>query len=343
VGRYILKELLCRRQQSLIEPRFESTAIFMAVLKEDTQLVQLLCSGDFVFNECVLPFGTLDNALGAALNGFFFDQCVEAYCWRSQHIICSPLVAVAMISGKRSQSWKLLADILLNLGYLPDYGSLVIAIATGCRELVDRFLEAGADVNSEDTSIDTPLQRAARLQDISLVARLLKKGACVNAPPCTVSYYRIKGQNSRPPRTALQAAVETGNPELIQLILDAGADINAPAAPTMGATALQIAAINGHLGIAKYLVERGADIDADAGEEHGRTALEGAAENGRIDMIHFLLHEGARTTGKYRLQYLRAIRFAERQCHHTAANLLRGFREGTIEDEELQKSLPRML
>ncbi len=46
-------------------------------------------------------------------------------------------------------------------------------------------------------------------------------------------------------RTALQAACEKGNLELIQLLLDVGADVNASPAEEYGRTALQAACEKG--------------------------------------------------------------------------------------------------
>lgn len=60
-----------------------------------------------------------------------------------------------------------------------------------------------------------------------------------------------------------------------------------------GVTALQLAAIGGYVGIALLLLEKGADVNAPAAKFHGRTALEGAVEHGRIDMLKLLHNAGA--------------------------------------------------
>lgn len=96
-------------------------------------------------------------------------------------------------------------------------------------------------------------------------------------------------------RNALQAAVEVGNLELVRILLRAGANVNAPPAAMYGVTALQAAAIGGYVGIARILLENGADVSAEPSEYEGRTALEGAAEHGRIDMLQLLLNAGAQS------------------------------------------------
>lgn len=62
-------------------------------------------------------------------------------------------------------------------------------------------------------------------------------------------------------RTPLQHAVELGNMEIFNLLLEHGADVNAPAADDGGVTALQIAAIQGYIGIARRLLDLGADVN----------------------------------------------------------------------------------
>ncbi|KAL2816444.1 ankyrin repeat-containing domain protein [Aspergillus cavernicola] len=157
----------------------------------------------------------------------------------------------------------------------------------------------------------TPLLTAVKDQQTALVKILLKASADVDHLPRGCS------------RTALQKVVESGNLELVDLLLEAGANVNANPASDGGATALQLAAIQGYLVIARRLIELGANINAAKAKFNGRTALEGAAENGRIDMLHLLLSEGARIEGDDRKQYTRAVRLAEMNGHQAAAKLLR--------------------
>ncbi|KAH9211437.1 hypothetical protein DL95DRAFT_511072 [Leptodontidium sp. 2 PMI_412] len=109
------------------------------------------------------------------------------------------------------------------------------------------------------------------------------------------------------------------------MLLEAGADVNAPPAYQGGATAIQIAAIQGYLGIARKLLEVGANVNAARASFHGRTALEGAAENGRIDMLHLLLGGGTLIEGRGRRQYIRAVKLAETNGHNAAAKLLKSY------------------
>ncbi|KAF0321115.1 hypothetical protein GQ607_011722 [Colletotrichum asianum] len=136
-------------------------------------------------------------------------------------------------------------------------------------------------------------------------------------------------------RSPLQQAVEDGNLEMIDLLLESGADVNAPPAKIGGATALQLAAIKGRLGIGRRLIDLGANVNASGAEMHGRTALEGAAEYGRLDMVQLLLDSGADVVGDGCLQYFWAIRFAEDVLHVAVSNLLKNHREWTSLDHEM--------
>ncbi|KAK7949486.1 hypothetical protein PG988_016125 [Apiospora saccharicola] len=100
-------------------------------------------------------------------------------------------------------------------------------------------------------------------------------------------------------RTPLQNAVETGNMEIIQLLLDRGAPVNAPAVYN--------------------------EVDAPAAKVNGVTALEGAAQHGRIDTASLLLDAGACSHGNDKNQLDRAIRLAREEGHEPLARMLEDF------------------
>ncbi|CZR60330.1 uncharacterized protein PAC_10226 [Phialocephala subalpina] len=122
--------------------------------------------------------------------------------------------------------------------------------------------------------------------------------------------------------TALQIACRDGHKDVVDLLLEYGADVNAAPAKECGATALQYAAIRGYLGIAFALLENGANVNAPRAEDDGRTALEGAAEHGRIDMVRMLLNSGARVHGAGQEQYERALYIARRNGHLALSRML---------------------
>ncbi|OHF02326.1 hypothetical protein CORC01_02319 [Colletotrichum orchidophilum] len=97
-------------------------------------------------------------------------------------------------------------------------------------------------------------------------------------------------------RTALQAAACCQNSDrfaMVQMLLSFGADIAALPAKKGGLTALQGAATRGDISLANVLLGRGANVNAPGADEDGRTAIEGAAEYGHLHMVQFLLGAGA--------------------------------------------------
>ncbi|KAI0444156.1 ankyrin repeat-containing domain protein [Xylaria telfairii] len=135
--------------------------------------------------------------------------------------------------------------------------------------------------------------------------------------------------------TPLQKAVESGNMSLVALLINSGADVDAPAAPVWGASALQLAAILGHLTIARLLLEHGANVNAPPAKWKGRSALEGASEHGNLDMVQLLLENGVTLDGSMRIHYIRAVAYARHQGNLALGRLLRSFGGWTDRDQEL--------
>jgi ankyrin repeat protein len=87
------------------------------------------------------------------------------------------------------------------------------------------------------------------------------------------------------------------------MLLEKGADVNAPLAETCALTALQAACPCGALDIVYLLLENGADVNAPPCEDDGYTALEAAAFDGRLDIVRLLLNVGAETIDSGALDY----------------------------------------
>jgi ankyrin repeat protein len=93
--------------------------------------------------------------------------------------------------------------------------------------------------------------------------------------------------------TALQIATKAGSLDIIQLLLDHGADINASPAAQEGMTALQAASRAGSLDVVRRLLEAGADVNASPALHSGMTALQAASRAGSLDIVQLLLDHGA--------------------------------------------------
>ena len=125
-------------------------------------------------------------------------------------------------------------------------------------EIVWNLIAVGADINRGGTRHGFPLPAAAN--DFYLTKWLLDAGADVNR------------QWPHQP-TALQKACSGQNIDIIELLLDSGADINAPASPNGGKTALQAAMQLGKTHIIHLLLQHGADCNALAAKSYDATAL----------------------------------------------------------------------
>lgn len=158
---------------------------------------------------------------------------------------------------------------------------LMMAARTGIVGAIEQLLDHGADVNAiEFWGRTTALMWAVAEGHTEAAAMLLDHGAEVNARTIFVPTDTTRGFEGNAPRerldteqglvqhasgelTALHFAARDGYLETAELLLDAGADINALVAD--GKDALGLAIFNGHYDLAAILIDRGSNINqADA-------------------------------------------------------------------------------
>ncbi|KAH7010053.1 hypothetical protein EDB80DRAFT_714408 [Ilyonectria destructans] len=84
---------------------------------------------------------------------------------------------------------------------------------------------------------------------------------------------------------ALRQATEFGYPDLVERLIQAGAEVNEP----HGRAALHVAFEFGHLDIVEMLLQAGADVNP----SEGWKPLQAAAEGGHLDIVETLLQAGA--------------------------------------------------
>ncbi|KXH65190.1 hypothetical protein CNYM01_08125 [Colletotrichum nymphaeae SA-01] len=310
-----LQRLLQNRQNLDCPSLLEGTAIGLAILNGEMQALKMLCGQIGTPLAAISPpSGTIQDAL---LQWTIRER--QTPFWHDKHPeFTKPLLFIV-------ESLRFKAT-LKKLGYRSWEHLIQVALNLDSEEILDiRLFSSDSDILPEqqkDKSMLFLVRSNGKLKPVEI------------GDFCKKTYMILERG-----RTPLQQAVEDGNLTKIDLLLSAGANINAPAADQAGATALQLAAITGRIGIAKMLIDMGADVDAPRASTSGRTALEGAAEHGRIDMIQLLLSEGAETGGNGRLQYMRAIKLAEHQGHLIAANMLREYRDWTVDDDDLWSEL----
>ena len=142
--------------------------------------------------------------------------------------------------------------------------------------------------------------------DRPAVRALLAKKADVNAP-------QVDGT------TALDWAVRANDLEMAELLLNAGA--KASAANQLGATPILLAAINGNAAILERLIRAGADPNAPVSDT-GDTALMIAARTGKVDAVKVLLDQGAKVNTKESWGGTTALMWAISELHPDVTKLL---------------------
>ena len=144
-------------------------------------------------------------------------------------------------------------DALLIAGAAPDAtdaaAQTALMLASGGRA-IDSLLGGGANVTRRGPEQFTPLMFAARRGDIAAMRALLAAGAGIH----DVS-------SPRTGHSPITLAIESGSAAAVRFLLDAGADVNRPTSDKM--LPLEFAARQArHPEIVAMLLDAGADIDA---------------------------------------------------------------------------------
>ena len=164
---------------------------------------------------------------------------------------------------------------------LPAYAAtteVADAAQRGDREAVRAAITRKADVNTPQVDGSTALHWAVELDDLAMADQLIRAGARVTA-------------RSREGVTPLQLAAINGSAAVIDRLLKAGADPNAPLTAS-GDTALMMAARTGTPEAIRVLLEANADINAKE-SWGGTTALMWAVSEGHLEAAGLLIAAGA--------------------------------------------------
>lgn len=146
---------------------------------------------------------------------------------------------------------------------------LIVACSEGRLKVAQKLIAAGGVVNGPNVGGWTPLIYAAYYGHKSIVELLLANNANINQTSqvlidrIQITYQQQKGVMYRivfqTGCSALYRACTANRPEMVQLLLEAGADVNL--ATKDGRTPLAVASWYGYTDIVKIILEAGADVD----------------------------------------------------------------------------------
>ena len=217
---------------------------------------------------------------------------------------------------------------------------LMHAAAEGQAGMVKFLIDRGADINAVADNNDdgghksgtTALMKAAEKGDSQIVELLIEKGADVNAKNAwefttgrgvniqqatsfafmskmdagqTVNYLFEQVTKEYPAeeffKPPLLLAIENGNSDIVELLIEKGADLTWvfepksaqdwtwPLAP--GMNAIMYAAYRGEVKAIEFLISKGLDVNA--GDNTKQTALMYAAHQGEAEAVRLLVSKGA--------------------------------------------------
>lgn len=184
------------------------------------------------------------------------------------------------MGGHMKKSFWGIATVVILVALTGCGSALIRAAKQGDVATLGKLLDQGADINESAVSGNCsgpPLAHAAYRCQPEAVRYLISRGADVNAVAPMMGG-----------RRPLHIAAEADCVEAVQILLDAGADIDVWANDRF-TSALAIAAQRGKIRTVKYLISRGADTDSaitalnNAGEN--KTVLSKARENNAVALL----------------------------------------------------------
>lgn len=157
----------------------------------------------------------------------------------------------------------------------------------GYERLVGALLENGGYVGALDCNGWTPLLHAAANGYVGIIAKLLDKGANIEAK----SYWGDR-------ETALHFAALEGQEAVVKILVERGAELEIKSQSR--STALHFAVEFEKEPIVKFLIDRGANVNTQRDNEIGNFAIHLAIQNEDERILVLLLENGAKITSRNR-------------------------------------------
>ena len=170
------------------------------------------------------------NALTVALAARDFDAAKQAITDGANlapicdfNVTCQPLAQYA-----EKGDIKTMKFLLDNGGDVDGFNAfydvpLILALSHGHADAAEMLIKAGADVNAHNAFGATPFIGAVADGNVVAAKLMLDKGADVNMRYLAINSDAKPGDTGDRP---LEAAIKSGKPEMVALLLKAGADAN---------------------------------------------------------------------------------------------------------------------
>ncbi len=153
------------------------------------------------------------------------------------------------------------------------------AVKDSSKEIAEKLLEKGADINARGGYGDTALHTAAREHNVVMAKFLFGKGAEANA-------------RNKQKETPLHYAADNGPLDLVKLLIE-NRDVNKNAKDLEGKTPMFRAAEHGHAEILKKFADMD-DADPNVQDSIGDTMLHVAAKLNYPDVVRILFDPNAK-------------------------------------------------
>ena len=204
----------------------------------------------------------------------------------------TPLFIAAM-SDQSADIVKYLAGKGADFNARDAFGNTILTAAASGNDLntIRAALDAGVDVNAAGATGITPLMLSAGYHgNLPATKMLLAKGAKVNAMCPSPSLFPIDAPKSGPLAlnkfTPLLLAMPHAPAEVVQALIDAGADVNVKDSRNMTPLMFAVATNHQNPAVIRLLLERGADVAAQSNV--GETAADWARKVGAPAGIQLL-------------------------------------------------------
>ncbi|KAI1067289.1 hypothetical protein LB506_004053 [Fusarium annulatum] len=347
-----LKQAICRFDSQLIELLTNKGAsihclidgsltplLFSLQRKNESAAVFFLSKGA---DPNVMDLSGRYTALGFALESFVSWPTVQSLIQHGADVNMpsvwgTPLEQVARDFDQHDtmQRCQLLLAAGADVNASTEITALISAVANDNVELAKLLIEAGADVNASKTGM-TALEVAVDNNNTELAKLIVGAGANVNTSSigtCGLGLAAIRNKfelflaggvdanESTMGRTVLQRAASQGNLELVKLLIDLGANVNAKA-PGSLTTVLQYASMQSSVEIVKYLVKHGASINEKASTVYKATALGLAVANNHNRIAIYLIEQGASTDKCHTTSGATLLQLAAKHRNHEIVTYL---------------------